>query len=675
MASDHIETVHLIFKTHLDIGFTDYARNVVAQYFAHFIPRAIENAATLRAMGGDERFVWTTGAWLIYEYLERAAPRERRRLEQAIADGDIAWHGLPFTTHSELADAALFRAGLSMASELDQRFGKRTIAAKMTDVPGHTRAIVPLLAEAGISFLHIGVNPASTPPGVPPVFVWRDTASGAELIVMYAGSYGDATIVPGMRDAIAFAHTNDNDGPQPIGQVLHSFVHLRRRFPQARIIASTMDAFAHALAQVKPQLPVVTSEIGDTWIHGAGSDPANVSQFRELMRLRRQWLADGRVAADDRALAAFSRTLLLIAEHTWGMDEKIYLDDYTNYTVDQLRTARARPNFRRFEASWAEQRGYLRDAIASLGDSPLAQEASDRLAALAPRRPDTSGFTRAEPPAIVETAHFRVGLNPHTGAIATLVDTASGRDWAGADQGLGLFHYEIFAQQDYDRFHRQYNVNKRMTDHWSLYDFTKPGIGPAVAEHRRWQAQLAGISQRQDDDAYRLTLELQLPDECVQNYGCPRQISVELRFPGDAPVIEIEVQWFDKPACRLPEAIWFSFVPRSVPSGVWRLGKLGQAIDPHDVVRDGNRKLHAVDRGATYGDRSGQLSIETLDAPLVAPGAPSLLEFNNRQPRLSQGVHVNLYNNIWGTNFPMWYEEDARFRFTLRCGPAKALQE
>ena len=65
MASDQIETVHLIFKTHLDIGRTDYARNVTAQYFAHFIPRAIETAATLRAMGGDERFVWTTGAWLI----------------------------------------------------------------------------------------------------------------------------------------------------------------------------------------------------------------------------------------------------------------------------------------------------------------------------------------------------------------------------------------------------------------------------------------------------------------------------------------------------------------------------------------------------------------------------------------------------------------------------------
>ena len=55
-------------------------------------------------------------------------------------------------------------------------------------------------------------------------------------------------------------------------------------------------------------------------------------------------------------------------------------------------------------------------------------------------------------------------------------------------------------------------------------------------------------------------------------------------------------------------------------------------------------------------------------SPLVAPGKPSLLDFNNDQPDMNGGMHFNLYNNIWGTNFPMWYDEDARFRFRLRIG-------
>ena len=56
----------------------------------------------------------------------------------------------------------------------------------------------------------------------------------------------------------------------------------------------------------------------------------------------------------------------------------------------------------------------------------------------------------------------------------------------------------------------------------------------------------------------------------------------------------------------------------------------------------------------------------TLDAALVAPGEPSLLNFNSDLPRLAKGAHFNLYNNVWGTNFPMWYEDDAQFRFVLR---------
>src|SRR5215212_7266694 len=107
-----VGVVHLVFKTHLDVGFTDLAANVMEAYFEDFIPRAIEAARELRRRDGPERLVWTTGSWLIYEYLERASPDRRRSLEEAIEAGDVAWHGLPFTTHSELVDPGLFEYGL-----------------------------------------------------------------------------------------------------------------------------------------------------------------------------------------------------------------------------------------------------------------------------------------------------------------------------------------------------------------------------------------------------------------------------------------------------------------------------------------------------------------------------------------------------------------------------------
>ena len=270
-----IQTVHLVFKTHFDFGFTDFARAVVGQYVDVFIPQVLETAESLRREGKTERFIWTTGAWLIYDYLEHAASQDRKRIEAAIEAGDVAWHGLPFTTHSELMDASLFRYGLELSKTLDRRFGKQTLAAKMTDVPGHTRAIVPLLAEAGIAFLHIGVNEAATPPDVPPVFVWQDE-SGADVVVMYQHAYGEAMVVPGLPEALAFGFTHDNMEPQSPEQIRAVFRGIQETFPGAQVEASTLDAYAAALLRIKPRLPVVTGEIG---IHQVPADELGFGVF------------------------------------------------------------------------------------------------------------------------------------------------------------------------------------------------------------------------------------------------------------------------------------------------------------------------------------------------------------------------------------------------------------
>jgi hypothetical protein len=70
---------------------------------------------------------------------------------------------------------------------------------------------------------------------------------------------------------------------------------------------------------------------------------------------------------------------------------------------------------------------------------------------------------------------------------------------------------------------------------------------------------------------------------------------------------------------------------------------LGSPVDPLSVVINGSRHLHAVHRGVCFDDSQprgseakGRLAIETLDAPLVAPGdAEHLLNFDNVLPDLT----------------------------------------
>ncbi|MDQ2841645.1 MAG: hypothetical protein M3Y72_11525 [Acidobacteriota bacterium] len=167
-------------------------------------------------------------------------------MEQALERGDIAWHALPFTWQSELLDRSAIQGALGFSGALDRRFGKRTTGAKMTDVPGHTRGLVGPLHEAGVIFLDIGVNSASTPPDVPPVFVWRDPA-GASIIVMYHRSnYGGVVRVPGSDLAVAIEVRDDNSGPHTIDEIRQIYARLRARYPGAAVRASNLTEIANA---------------------------------------------------------------------------------------------------------------------------------------------------------------------------------------------------------------------------------------------------------------------------------------------------------------------------------------------------------------------------------------------------------------------------------------------
>ena len=77
--------------------------------------------------------------------------------------------------------------------------------------------------------------------------------------------------------------------------------------------------------------------------------------------------------------------------------------------------------------------------------------------------------------------------------------------------------------------------------------------------------------------------------------------------------------------------------------------------------------MHALDGGFSYREGALEFAVQTLDAPLVALGERTPLLFSNDQPDLNRGIHSCLYNNAWGTNYIMWYGEDARFRYVLKA--------
>src|SRR5690606_41705217 len=94
--------IHLVFKIHLDIGFTDHAARVRRQYHDQFIPQAIATGEHVFAENPEwPALNWTTGAWLIWDHLNSQDAGRIKRLERAIERGLSAWPGMPRTTHTE----------------------------------------------------------------------------------------------------------------------------------------------------------------------------------------------------------------------------------------------------------------------------------------------------------------------------------------------------------------------------------------------------------------------------------------------------------------------------------------------------------------------------------------------------------------------------------------------
>lgn len=678
-----MKKVIVVSKTHLDLGFTDYAETIRQMYINTFIPNAISLAEQVNTPE-KKNFVWTTGSWILKEALEHGTPEQRENLTRALKNGDVVPHALPFTTHTELLDADTLEYGLSIVEPLDSLRGRKTVAAKMTDVPGHTRGLVPYLARRGIKLLHIGVNGASALPEVPPCFRWRSGSD--EVVVIYSGDYGGEFRCDFLEEILYFDHTHDNHGTPAPQKVLDRIAELEKTYPGYTVTAGTMDDFAEVLWAQREKLPVYEGEIGDSWIHGSAADPYKSAALRELMALKRKWLRDGSLQPGSAEYTGFSDGLLCVAEHTCGMDVKKFFADYDHYLKRDFQRARqadivkishpfrdfphnlltmwnrkfggySKGSYSVIEKSWAEQRAYLEKAVAALSPDHR-KEAEQALTWLRPAQPETMAGTE-DPYAPCHCGGWSFQLNKY-GGIGAL--TYNGQPVI-RENDEPVFEYRAYSDEDYDFWLTHYTRNYRETFGWSVPDFARPLLKYERGKYRTGRFPYTvnrAACQGRGTDEVRFCVELTCDPALCEDQGAPRTVQLIYRLRPEG--LQFDVAWFGKDANRLTEALFLHLFPAG---GTLRLRKIEDWIAPESVASRGGRNLHAVQ----------ELALETPDggfrwvnyhAPLLSIGKGKILEFDDRfEDPAASGITYVLYDNVWGTNFPLWYGENARFCFEI----------
>lgn len=681
VTNETIKRVHVVFMTHFDMGFTDLADRVLSSYIQDFIPEAIRLAMDLN-QDGRKRFIWTLGAFLIDQYLKKSPQAEAQKLKDAVMRGDISWHGLAFTTHTELMDADLMNFNLSYGDRLDREFGRKTMAAKLTDVPGHTKAMVPIMARHGKRYLHIGVNASSMNPMVPKSFLWR--SGNSEILVQYSPVYGSTCYMEGMEEVLEFVFLGDNLGLPTREDVLSQLEELEKKYPGAAVEASTLDAYAGKLWERREELPVITEEIGDTWIHGIASDPVKVSGFRRLLGLKDQWKRQGKFDYEGPEFHGFMENLLMVCEHTWGLDYKKHLFDFKNWEKEDFKRARKENHvtgdmfternaallhaiykekgvdhlestYDRYESSYEEQRAYLLEAVRLLPEE-LKEEARQALA--------------WNPVTEVET--WEEGGEVHPFEIVSIQDWKAAFDGSGSMVYLekegkvwiqsgcfGRFSYETYGATDTVSEYYEYNHAFKENMAWSEADFSKPGL--ETVEGLTNRNYTFGVREmRRSDSVVRICLAGN--PAAVREYGCPERACITYTFGEE---LLCDLLWENKDANKMPEALWFDVNLDVENPYLWKMKIMDQEISPLKVVKGGNRRQHCIEK-LVYDGADGTIEIHNTDSPLVSVGGRRLYGGCLELPDMKKGFSYCLFNNKWGTNFSMWCQEDCRFRYVLR---------
>lgn len=673
----------IVSKTHLDLGFTDYADNIKNKYLEQYIPQAIDTANKLNK-DGNKRFVWTTGAWILSQALHSKNQTLHDKLEKALIDGYIAPHALAFTTHTELLDRDLFEYSLSLVDEIDKLCGRKTIAAKMTDVPGHTCAILPILAKHGVKLLHIGVNGASAIPDVPECFLWR--FEGSEVVVIYSGDYGGVFKSDYIDDILYFDHTLDNRGANSSESIAKKLEQLQGEYPDYEVVAGRIDDIAEQLWAVRDQLPIIENEIGDSWIHGVATDPFKTAAYRRLCALKNRWIEEKSLDRQSEEYKALADSLLCVAEHTWGMDTKTHFGDYENYLKKDFVNARMkdivrirRPfgyfpqtfvnfisqifsknklSYSAIERSWSEQRGYIDKAIACLSIEHR-REAERVITNLRPIGIEPlvgMPYTFGE---ILTLGKYNLSVN-EKGGVTLIVD---GQTVLGAKDS-SLLEYRSYSSADYEYWFNHYTRDLKKTRAWAIGDFARPELDRYDSQYPSGLFDYIASDPIVHIDSQSVELQLKLADIPLirEELGAPYDVYVRYSINGQEG-LRIQLIWLKKDAVRTTESIALRLYPNT--DNGYEVVKLSERIDPFSVVRNGGRKLSVCEK-TYFWNKGVEYSMESLEAACISFDGGNLLHYDNSPYDVANGVAYVLYNNVWGTNFPLWYDESAAFEIRVR---------
>lgn len=351
--------IHLLHHSHVDIGYTHVQDEVKRIQWEH-LENAIKIAERTKDYPDGARFRWNTEVmWALETYLEEKSPGEADKMTEAIRKGWIEPGAMFAHELSELCNTEELIQLTAAARRLSDRTGEEISAAMITDVPGWSWGLVPVLAGSGVKYLSLGTNHGHRIGTIREDWgdrpFWWVSASGEEKLLtwiheegyslFHTGLNADKMGIEGISERL-FAYLNklkERAYPYKIVPLRYSVgadngptdpslpdmvMEWNKNFESPRLKISTVkETFEEFELRYGHLLPVVKAAFTGYWEDGAASSARETALNRQNAGNANivNSLAVLRACEDNIKDETYElwRKILLYDEHTWGAHNSI----------------------------------------------------------------------------------------------------------------------------------------------------------------------------------------------------------------------------------------------------------------------------------------------------------------------------------------------------------------
>ncbi|MFH1719900.1 MAG: glycoside hydrolase, partial [Planctomycetota bacterium] len=699
--------IYVLHHSHVDIGYTHVQTEVVRKHWDYF-KQVVELARKTADYPAGSRFKWNVEVlWAVDSYLKQATPEEREAFIDAVRKG---WIGLDALYGNELT--ALCRPEelirlVDYAQMLRRQYDLTINSAMITDVPGYTWGIVPVLAQSGVEYFSVGPNRGhrigytlSTWGDRP--FYWESPSTKHRILCWVAGE-GYSFFHSGRLDGgklfdylnrlekseypydmvqLRYSIGGDNGPPDPdLGDFVKDW-NEKYAYPKL-VVATTSEMFREFERRYGDKVPTARGDFTPYWEDGAGSSALETAINRQaaerLVQAETLWAMLDPAGYPAEQFNEAWRNVILYDEHTWGAHCSI-----------------SQPESDFTKAQWRIKQAFALDADAEsrkLLDKALAGRRSTAKTVAAVDVFNTCSWARTE----------LVVLSKDLNVVGAVVKDANGKRVKSQRLATGEL---AFLAGDVAPFSA-----KRFTFHPGTAsasgnamakgaELSNETIALTVDEKTgaikslKWKPQNiemvngeAGlglndyfyVAGREPKDPQRngpvkVTIKERGPllaSLLVESDapGC-RKLTRELRVIDGIDKVDI-INIIDKENIYEQEAVHLAF-GFNVPDGVMRMDTPWAVVRPEtDQLPGACKNYFTVQRwvdvsGAKYG-----VTLATPDAPLVEVGAitcdprgKSVGWIEHLEP--SATLYSYVMNNYWETNYKAGQEGPTTFRYAIK---------